>query len=1187
MLGGSGGEEEEGGEDEAVAAVAAAPLRKGSASPPSDTRGGEEEEEEGGGADPAAGREEKRGVEEEEEEEEEEEDEAASAALLAAEAALAAERATRQRYEELCGSLNMDERARGEAWLSYQSMRRNYTLEGNDLHWLACALYVACRKAVPTVSRGTVEGNYVSLIRILRCSGQSLIEFFNKMKKWEDMAKLPSQFRERTTRLERNFTVSAVIFKKYEPIFQDIFKYPQDDQPRQQRGRKQRKQPCTVSEVFQFCWVLFVYAKGNFPMISDDLVNSYHLLLCVLDLVYGNSLQCPNRKELLNPSFKGLPEDFHNKDFKLLFEPPCIIEKLCSLHDGLILEAKGIKEHFWKPYVRKLFEKKILKGKEESLTGFLDPGNFGESFKSINKAYEEYVLSVGNLDERIFLGEDADEEIGTLQRCLNTSSGVETAERVQVKCNLQEHFERAKAFRISTPLTGRKYIKESDPCVSPLSAATYNLTRLHTMLTGLKNAPSENLEQILRSCSMDSSLSIANRVKEMYEIYCQRVPSQGDPDRFSRDIVGKHFHLAEVLYYKVLESVIEQEKKRLGDVDLSAILEHDLFHRSLMACCLEIITYSYKAADRFPFIIDIFDVPAFHFYKVIEILIRAEDGLCREVVKHLNHIEEQILESLAWKIESALWDKIKENGNKIPTCEEVMPSQCLERSSGNNVADSPLTPRRLNEVRAETGALGKGLPASPATLYERYSSPTSHPTRRKLFVDNDSPAEAPRTPVRVSQQPVIATVPVQNVSPETLPVTPVPGQNLVTVATATVTANNGQTVTIPVQGIANENGGITFIPVQVNVSGQAQPLAGSIPPLSAQALAGTLSTQQMAGAGLHLQGQFQQIALPGEQRQKQLIGGASGPSRKASSLSLFFRKVFHLASVRLRDLCLKLDLSDELRKKIWTCFEFSLVQCSELMMDRHLDQLLMCAIYVIAKVTKEGTSFQDIMRCYRTQPQAKSHVYRSVLIKGQRRRRSASSDSSNQQNSPTDRNKERTSRDSSPVMRSSSTLPVPHPSSGPPTPTRLTGANSDVEEEERGDLIQFYNHVYHDRIRDFALKYSSASGAEPPPLSPYPFVRSGSPRRIQLSQNHKIYISPHKNTSALSPREKIFYYFSSSPSKRLQEINSMIRTGEASTKKRGIVLEEGAESPAKRMCPESHTALLRRLQDVANDRGSH
>lgn len=92
-----------------------------------------------------------------------------------------------------------------------------------------------------------------------------------------------------------------------------------------------------------------------------------------------------------------------------------------------------------------------------------------------------------------------------------------------------------------------------------------------------------------------------------------------------------------------------------------------------------------------------------------------------------------------------------------------------------------------------------GISSSPTTLYDRYSSPTAHPTRRRLFVDNDNTSDN-GTPVRVSQQPVVNTVPVQNVNPEAVSVTPVPGQTLVTVATATVTANNGQTVTIPVQG---------------------------------------------------------------------------------------------------------------------------------------------------------------------------------------------------------------------------------------------------------------------------------------------------------------------------------------------------------------------------------------------------
>lgn len=40
-------------------------------------------------------------------------------------------------------------------------------------------------------------------------------------------------------------------------------------------------------------------------MIGDDLVNSYHLLLCCLDLVFANALLCANRKDLINPSFKG------------------------------------------------------------------------------------------------------------------------------------------------------------------------------------------------------------------------------------------------------------------------------------------------------------------------------------------------------------------------------------------------------------------------------------------------------------------------------------------------------------------------------------------------------------------------------------------------------------------------------------------------------------------------------------------------------------------------------------------------------------------------------------------------------------------------------------------------------------------------------------------------------------------
>ena len=54
---------------------------------------------------------------------------------------------------------------------------------------------------------------------------------------------------------------------------------------------------------------------------------------------------------------------------------------------------------------------------------------------------------------------------------------------------------------------------------------------------------------------------------------------------------------------------------------------------------------------------------------------------------------------------------------------------------------------------------------------------------------------------------------------------------------------------------------------------------------------------------------------------------------------------------------------------------------------------------------------------------------------------------------------------------------------------------------------------------------------EAPPLSPFPHIKQqpGSPRRI--SQQHSIYVSPHKNGSGPTPRSALLYKFNGSPSK--------------------------------------------------------
>lgn len=112
------------------------------------------------------------------------------------------------------------------------------------------------------------------------------------------------------------------------------------------------------------------------------------------------------------------------------------------------------------------------------------------------------------------------------------------------------------------------------------------------------------------------------------------------------------------------------------------LLEQDIFHRSLMACCLEIVLFAYSSPRTFPWIIEVLNLRPFYFYKVIEVVIRSEEGLSRDMVKHLNSIEEQILESLAWNRDSALWEALQASANKVPTCEEIC-NHCLQFLSMN------------------------------------------------------------------------------------------------------------------------------------------------------------------------------------------------------------------------------------------------------------------------------------------------------------------------------------------------------------------------------------------------------------------------------------------------------------------------------------------------------------------------
>jgi len=920
-----------------------------------------------------------------------------------------------EEFRGLCAELNMDTDTADEAWRAYSATRQKYTLEGDQLHWLACALYVACRRgSLPTVGRQVVmEGNGVSLTRLLRSTKLSLIQFFTKAKLWADMCNLKTELVQKIDKLERNFAVSNVIFKKYQPIFVDLFVDPSEGGPKQVRSRKQKRPPCTAGEVFDFCWTLFIRVKGHFPAISDDLVNSYHLLLSCVDYIYSCAWT-DARTDLLNPVFdcggvEGLPV--------------CILERLCTMHDGILTEVKSIREHWLKPYIKSNIEKGVLRGRDDdTLLGLLDLVNFDTNSKNLRRDYETYVLSIGEYDERVFLGEEALQEIGTPSD-LAATGDLQLGERISVvRRSLQTQFDPGQLVP-GTPLSGRHYLRARDQqLVTPVSSATYLVERLNKMVAGRKPEPTPGLLRILAACAEPAAAEVVQRVERMGEVFTARYNQGGESSAAS--FAGMRLVKGQVLYYRVLENLLAEEQRR--GKSIGQLVQQAIFHQSLFAACLEVVIFSHYSQKTFPWIIETFQLEPFYFFKVIEVLIRAEEGLVRDVVKHLQHIEEQILESLAWAAGSSVWALVAGagEGGGVPSCEEVsLPTEdTLPPALGSPLSHHLRTP----------GAL-----ASPIAA-DRFKSPiVTAVARRQLFSSGSSSAAALGSPGKLQFGPAVPSSPMKGRSPRT--------------------------------------------------------------------------------------------------------GG----------LVLFYRKVYHLAHLRLDNLSMALKLDTEMKRRIWTCLEWVLINKPDIMRDRHLDQVIMCVLYVVCKVTGKGheRTFTDIMKHYRSQPQATSHIYRSVLLAGGRE------------------------------AAASPPTPSPHP---PPTPGRMAASSTVAEDgEERGDLIKFYNAVFLPLVQDYAMRFkksSSGSTGSMPPLSPLPQLRANpsSPRR-KVSEAHSVFTRPlrpsngapalHNHTSPVKP---LSYSFSRSPAKNLAAINEMVASegarraevaeARARVPKRLLVDEEGEEA---------------------------
>ena len=219
---------------------------------------------------------------------------------------------------------------------------------------------------------------------------------------------------------------------------------------------------------------------------------------------------------------------------------------------------------------------------------------------------------------------------------------------------------------------------------------------------------------------------------------------------------------------------------------------------------------------------------------------------------------------------------------------------------------------------------------------------------------------------------------------------------------------------------------------------------------------------------------------------------ASTKSKSLRALEIFYRKLFHLARLRLEHLCNKLKIAQDTALQVSACFRHAIEHNAVILPGFHIDQLMMCSIHAIWIVAggERKIQFSDIIHEYRRLPQADPRVCYEVP------------------------------------------LPTGH-----------------------GDIIAYYNQVFVPAMQGFIftlVEHASQKDLRAQNALPFPKLKNKrihSPRRVARNMCLTVCPIPASRLSAAinqrdspdRPLRNMSYAFHHSPSKNLRSINRHLR----------------------------------------------
>ncbi|XP_032535227.1 retinoblastoma-associated protein [Chiroxiphia lanceolata] len=566
----------------------------------------------------------------------------------------------------LCDALKVSENVREKAWKTYESLSAvDGALACNKKKketWGVCIFIVA-------IDLDEVTFTFTELLKSISISVCTFFQFLKEVD--VNMDTVSTKVDSTVSRLKKKYDVLVALYHKFERTCGLIYL----EQPSTEISAE-----LSSVLVLKNYWITFLLAKGKVLQVEDDLVISFQLLLCVLDYFIKLSppamLKEPYKSAMTAVTVNGsarTPRRGQNRSTrtaKQLDTDTKIIEILCKEHDCNLDEVKNVYLTSFIPFLNS--------------AGIVASNGLPE-VEVILKQYDELYLKNKDIDARLFLNHDE-----TLQPDVVACSQLE---RTPLKNSPEEE------ISLILPQT-------------PVRAAMNNIQQLIMILNSAPDKPSDTLITYFNNCTVNPHDSILKRVESLDHIFKKKFAEavgQG-----WAEIGSQRYKLGVRLYYRVMESMLKSEEERLSVQNFSTLLNDNIFHTSLLACAVEVVmaTYGRNASQSdgtsaetdlsFPWILNVFDLKAFDFYKVIESFIRAEPSLTREMIKHLERCEHRIMESLAWQSGSPLFDLIKQSKEREGQTDQPETTSTPNTPSQHNhtAADLYLSPVRSPKKKA-------------------------------------------------------------------------------------------------------------------------------------------------------------------------------------------------------------------------------------------------------------------------------------------------------------------------------------------------------------------------------------------------------------------------------------------------------------------------------------------------------